>query len=561
MDMRPNSPPKNNENPLLRLENRMENNVNKDMVHQHANALADLVSFMYQRSWDEPIKKETNGPMEPKLAGSSFVSNANNFVPSSFIGDSASMIQPLSMFRFDPNPNHQQPFSTQNPNWKPSDGILNHNLNLSHNPTLPQYQNIIMGQPPSLSLLNELAQASSAASQILPTLPFVPNLTKNGILRNPIDQSLLQQLLHQQMINYQQLREASLRSQQEAYLRNREAVNSMDDTQRLKGFFAVAPSELELLQQLKMSSPNQSFLLPESGQRFHLLEQPNETQRKSYKNENRCILPNPLIICQRHPSTDQPMIVGGNVTVKLVDKDGNAFSNPAKANALESIDSGLTHSLNADHATYFSLKVMHTSDGQPFRLLFTVSYRVKGIGNVEERILTRPFAVYSNKHNRGRKRSKSDSGTSPIPSEKRKKKNDGSSSNVDTPSPPMSTETMSENTSIPTESQSSPQTSSTESSPVSKPVAQSTNNQVTPVIHSPPSPGKGQDRSPIQNINKDSLEAVPASNSSVPSSSSSSSSNENENASANSNSPTCEQPKNSLKTGNLTVSVPIDNHL
>lgn len=49
---------------------------------------------------------------------------------------------------------------------------------------------------------------------------------------------------------------------------------------------------------------------------FHLLEQPHEKQRKSYKNENRHLLPNPLIVAPKpeHMHT----IEGGICTVKLV---------------------------------------------------------------------------------------------------------------------------------------------------------------------------------------------------------------------------------------------------
>lgn len=63
--------------------------------------------------------------------------------------------------------------------------------------------------------------------------------------------------------------------------------------------------------------------------RFVLLEQPNEIQRKSYKNESRYtfpllnltsryLLPNPLVICQKTPlPADKPLVYEGTVSVKI----------------------------------------------------------------------------------------------------------------------------------------------------------------------------------------------------------------------------------------------------
>jgi hypothetical protein len=137
--------------------------------------------------------------------------------------------------------------------------------------------------------------------------------------------------------------------------------------------------------------------------RFILVEQPNDIQRKSYKKENRCLLPNPLIICMRELKEEERLdpshIMDGVVSLQLVNNDGSELP-PHKQNALESIEGGLTHPLGDDHTTCFSVKVLHTSEGNLFRLVFRVSYRLKTIGRIEETIVSRPFAVYSNKHNR-----------------------------------------------------------------------------------------------------------------------------------------------------------------
>jgi len=147
-----------------------------------------------------------------------------------------------------------------------------------------------------------------------------------------------------------------------------------------------------------MVSSSPSMVLGEGQGLFTLLEQPNEVQRKSYKNENRCILPNPLNICLREGFSEErkAQILDGNVTVTLVDADGEELPNH-KQNILESIERSLSQPLDENLSAQFSLKVMETSEGNMFRLLFTVNYRAKTMGNCEEKIQSRPFIVYSNR--------------------------------------------------------------------------------------------------------------------------------------------------------------------
>lgn len=129
--------------------------------------------------------------------------------------------------------------------------------------------------------------------------------------------------------------------------------------------------------------------------RFKLREQPHETQRKSYKNENRCILPNPLMIITRDPHSDIARVIIGNVTVRLVGGDGKELPT-GKQESLSSSE-GLSHTLDEKSTASFSLKITDTSEGSTFRLLFIVSYTMDGIGQCEERILSNPFGVFSNR--------------------------------------------------------------------------------------------------------------------------------------------------------------------
>ena len=79
-----------------------------------------------------------------------------------------------------------------------------------------------------------------------------------------------------------------------------------------------------------------------------------------------------------------------------VDREGNPLL-PPKDNLLESLEGTLSLPLNERNSTSFSLKVLDTSEGDVFRLLFTVDYTMERIGTRREKILSRPFTVNSNR--------------------------------------------------------------------------------------------------------------------------------------------------------------------
>jgi hypothetical protein len=132
--------------------------------------------------------------------------------------------------------------------------------------------------------------------------------------------------------------------------------------------------------------------------RFILLEQPNVRQRKSYKNENRYVLPNPLSICAREevPGEKAPRILEGMASVMLVGAEGQELP-PSKASILESPEGGLVQPFDSNLSAHFSLKILDTSEGSMYRLLFTITFTLEGVGACEEKILSRPFQVYSNR--------------------------------------------------------------------------------------------------------------------------------------------------------------------
>lgn len=130
--------------------------------------------------------------------------------------------------------------------------------------------------------------------------------------------------------------------------------------------------------------------------RFILQEQPNQIQRKSYKNENRWLTPSPLSIRPQDPAPGEKhsKITGGSVTVKLVDENGADLQ--TQDVPMESSDGQFTQQLDSEHRAQFLLKFPNTSNGANWRLLFIVNFVDEELGNCTDTILSRPFTVTSN---------------------------------------------------------------------------------------------------------------------------------------------------------------------
>ncbi|KAH3756089.1 hypothetical protein Pelo_12144 [Pelomyxa schiedti] len=128
------------------------------------------------------------------------------------------------------------------------------------------------------------------------------------------------------------------------------------------------------------------------GRRFKIAQEPQETQRKSYKNENRYILPNPLVIAW----TGQPQSnVEGTVTVSLAGETGEELSQE-----LQDILDGpsKTKTLDDDHKALFPLKMLATSAEARYRLIFRVRYQLDSSGEwFDEELITKSFRVESNR--------------------------------------------------------------------------------------------------------------------------------------------------------------------
>lgn len=126
---------------------------------------------------------------------------------------------------------------------------------------------------------------------------------------------------------------------------------------------------------------------------FELLYQPNEKQRKSYKNENRYILPNPLtIVLSKHMKEKKVKIDKGTVIVNLLYDTGEEL----EENREHILDGVKTRSLDKEKKAQFHLKVIETSDRNRFRLQFLVRFWINKVEHVEK-IISHCFRVTSNK--------------------------------------------------------------------------------------------------------------------------------------------------------------------
>jgi len=129
---------------------------------------------------------------------------------------------------------------------------------------------------------------------------------------------------------------------------------------------------------------------------FKLLEEPEDVQRKAYKNENRYVLPNPLVVVQE--GEPHKPIKDSVVSVKLVQSNGEAIEEPKQSVLLDGIKKKAmtTQGNEANKRAEFALKILETSGKNKFRLMFTVTYTMDNI-LYEEQILTIPFQVISTK--------------------------------------------------------------------------------------------------------------------------------------------------------------------
>jgi hypothetical protein len=124
----------------------------------------------------------------------------------------------------------------------------------------------------------------------------------------------------------------------------------------------------------------------ERSANFVVQKQPKEKQRKSYRNENRYLAPNPLSV----QFVGEGVVPSAVVEVMLADGDGR----PLEYERQMELIGERTRPLTADGTAGFSLKMHDTSRGEWIRLLFVVRY--SDVTRPNEWLFTAQFRVDTN---------------------------------------------------------------------------------------------------------------------------------------------------------------------
>ncbi|PRP75705.1 hypothetical protein PROFUN_15619 [Planoprotostelium fungivorum] len=144
---------------------------------------------------------------------------------------------------------------------------------------------------------------------------------------------------------------------------------------------------------------------------FHLQKQPNQFQRKCYANENRYLLPHPLVILCNSDSVQwwsvQALLGDGKweLLEHYADDTRSTHHYLVEWSGLKkmnrSIDSmcefSLRVSLQPSQGMIDRMQLLSNSSNRIFTLIFYVKYKLVGGDIVRQKILSEPFELQSNK--------------------------------------------------------------------------------------------------------------------------------------------------------------------
>jgi len=136
------------------------------------------------------------------------------------------------------------------------------------------------------------------------------------------------------------------------------------------------------------------------GPRFMLKAEIKPKQRKSYKNENRYLLPNPTqIVLTEEGKNDRRGVTVVKATCKVKIYDGNGKKLSRQVNYyLENTEGGLVVDMEGPALTFdYFLKVRQNSGPDKFSLHFVIRYTTTDGHTHKEKIVSTPFLVQSNK--------------------------------------------------------------------------------------------------------------------------------------------------------------------
>jgi len=129
---------------------------------------------------------------------------------------------------------------------------------------------------------------------------------------------------------------------------------------------------------------------------FYLQKHPNPFQRKCYANENRYLLPHPLVIV--HSSTQS--LQWWRVTALLGAKDGETLDKQSNGREYHYlVDPSGLKKMNRpmDISCEFSLRLLSQSALRRFTLIFYIKYMTETGGVYREKLISEPFELQSNK--------------------------------------------------------------------------------------------------------------------------------------------------------------------
>jgi len=126
---------------------------------------------------------------------------------------------------------------------------------------------------------------------------------------------------------------------------------------------------------------------------FTLQEQPSKRQRKANKSECRYLSPNPLVVRAREAQSGMatPRVSGGFVHISLVTSKDNQ---DVASSVFDTADGNKVVSLDTNLIARFSIRVLSCTEGNSFKVRFTVQYVVAD-EKFEESFFSHAFTMYA----------------------------------------------------------------------------------------------------------------------------------------------------------------------
>eukprot|EP01117_Protostelium_nocturnum_P015882 TRINITY_DN6194_c0_g1_i1.p1 TRINITY_DN6194_c0_g1~~TRINITY_DN6194_c0_g1_i1.p1 ORF type:complete len:688 (+),score=264.55 TRINITY_DN6194_c0_g1_i1:568-2631(+) len=135
--------------------------------------------------------------------------------------------------------------------------------------------------------------------------------------------------------------------------------------------------------------------------RFKMKRQPHNHQRRCYEDENRYVMPNPLIVMEENETEVLPnqKILDGFVTAMLADDDGNLLSDSLPESERLFSPDGLSHKISSNNTrAAFNVKLFAPAGRRSrFRIVFLVNYQTADGNSYWEKVISDVIQIQCNK--------------------------------------------------------------------------------------------------------------------------------------------------------------------